>query len=51
MINYNDYPGGDMSKGSRTRPQDVNKFNENFEKIFGQKREAQKPKKKGKPNG
>lgn len=40
-----------MSKGSTPRPHDVDKFQENFEKIFGQKREAQKPKKKGKPNG
>ena len=38
-------------KGDRNITKDVDKFNENFDKIFGQKREAQKPKKKGKPNG
>jgi len=51
MISYNNFPGENMSKGSRPRPQDVDKFNENFDRIFGQKREVPKPKKKGKPNG
>ena len=31
-----------MSKGSTPRPHDVDKFQENFEKIFGKKREDKK---------
>ena len=34
--------GDNMSKGSTPRPHDVDKFQENFEKIFGKKREAKK---------
>tara|TARA_R100000935_G_C2785306_1_gene143481 strand:+ start:42 stop:167 length:126 start_codon:yes stop_codon:yes gene_type:complete len=37
-----------MSKGSRPRPGDVDKFNENFEKIFGPKRVPKKKKDKEK---
>tara|TARA_R110002110_G_scaffold131806_2_gene312884 strand:- start:2899 stop:3021 length:123 start_codon:yes stop_codon:yes gene_type:complete len=40
-----------MSKGSKTRPNNADKFKENFEKIFGPKREPKKSKKKEKPNG
>jgi hypothetical protein len=43
--------GEKMSKGSKTRPHDVDKFQENFEKIFGKKRENNKPKKREKPDG
>ena len=40
-----------MTKGSTPRPHDADKFEKNFEKIFGKKREAKKSKKKEKPNG
>lgn len=30
-----------MSKGSTTRPQDVDKFNENFDRIFGNKKKKE----------
>ena len=40
-----------MSKGSNPRPHDLDKFNENFEKIFGPKREPKKNKKKERSNG
>jgi len=40
-----------MSKGSKTRPHDVDKFQENFEKIFGKKREPKKDRKKENPSG
>ena len=39
---YNSHLGDNMSKGSTPRPHDVDKFQENFEKIFGKKREAKK---------
>ena len=31
--------GGAMSKGSKPRPMNRDKFNENFDKIFGKKKE------------
>ena len=33
-----------MTKGSRQRPYDKDKFNENFEKIFGNKKKKNKRK-------
>jgi hypothetical protein len=44
------YFGEDMSKGSRPRPvQDKQKFDENWDKIFGSKKNKQQPT-KGKTN-
>ena len=38
IIDEQNYLGKEMTKGSRQRPYDKDKFNENFEKIFGNKR-------------
>ena len=38
-----------MTKGSRQRPYDKDKFNENFEKIFGNKKKKNK-RKRNRPN-
>tara|TARA_X000001316_G_C921805_1_gene36388 strand:+ start:2594 stop:2704 length:111 start_codon:yes stop_codon:yes gene_type:complete len=35
-----------MSKGSKPRPMNRDKFNKNFDKIFGKKKEKTKPKDK-----
>ena len=38
-----------MTKGSKQRPYDKDKFNENFEKIFGNKKKKNK-RKRNRPN-